>query len=313
MSSRIQLDALRADSPLGFLAAVGVLRLTTEELGLSAPRLGWPEGLGGPAVLTVDASVDVDGLADALFTLVEDCRAHDRLVPFLDGFPLNTRGSSGSDPMRSLSMEHGRDLAGQAWSEPLVGRWLHALVATGAPEGDALPLSQLLQAGPGTVWVERTIRGVLEAITTPTALVHALTNWRRVDSIGAYLDARADVSAARAQASRGTAAKYGEPGASWLAIMSLPTLATRTTEHGRVTVGWRRALRRTYFRYPVWSGALSLAGVEAIVDHPAIALATRQRNRADLAALGVVAVMESERLVAGKYNGPLAEPVNLVG
>lgn len=310
--SEITLDALRADTPLGFLAAVGVLRLATDELSLPTPRLGWPGGAGGPAVLSVDGDLDINGLAGSLYALVEDCRATDRLVPGLDGFPPNTKASSGSDPMRSLSLGDTRDQCRQAWDDPILARWIPAMIAVGSHDDGAVPLSQLLTVGPGTVWVERTMRGLLDEIGDAEVLRHALMSWRRVDSIGAYLDVRADVSAARAHASKGAAAKYGEPGASWLALMSLPMLPSRATPRGRVTVGWRRVPGRTYFRYPVWNHLLPLAAVEVLVDHPAVALATRSSRRDDLANLGVVAVMESERLIAGNYNGPLGEPEDLM-
>lgn len=306
--TKLRLEALRPTSALGFLAGVGVLRLATEELSLANPRLAWPDGLLGPAVLSVDQPLTVEDLAGSLFTLVDGCKASGQLVPELRGFPPNTQAASGSDPMRSLSLHDGRVLAEQTMDDGRLDRWLTALVAPAAPSDGQLELSQFLTVGPGTVWVERTLRSLLDAIGDAEAIANALLSWSRADSIGAYLDSRADVDAARAQQVRGSAHKYGEPAASWLALMALPAVPTRATTTGRTTVGWRRVPGTTYFRYPVWTQPADLPTVRVLLDHPVV---RRPRND-QAAALGVVSIMESKRLRSGNYNGPLAEPVDIL-
>src|SRR6266436_9752890 len=52
--STFELTGLRGGNPLGFLAAVGVLRLSAEHLRLRNPRLSWNDQQYWSARLTVD-------------------------------------------------------------------------------------------------------------------------------------------------------------------------------------------------------------------------------------------------------------------
>ncbi|MDY0810572.1 hypothetical protein [Kitasatospora purpeofusca] len=61
---QLELPALRADDPLGFLAALGILELTTTAL-TTKPRLHW-NGPAGPAVLTTDQPLTLDTLTNLL-------------------------------------------------------------------------------------------------------------------------------------------------------------------------------------------------------------------------------------------------------
>ncbi|MGW4812517.1 type I-G CRISPR-associated protein, Cas3-extension family [Kitasatospora cineracea] len=63
---QLELPALHADDPLGFLAALGILELTTATL-TAKPRLHW-NGPAGPAVLTTDQPLTLDTLTDLLTT-----------------------------------------------------------------------------------------------------------------------------------------------------------------------------------------------------------------------------------------------------
>ncbi|MFE4972886.1 hypothetical protein ACFRAR_12315 [Kitasatospora sp. NPDC056651] len=63
---QLELPALRSDDPLGFLAALGILELTTATLP-TEPYLHW-KGPAGAAVLTTDQPLTLDTLTELLTT-----------------------------------------------------------------------------------------------------------------------------------------------------------------------------------------------------------------------------------------------------
>lgn len=310
----LRLRALPADSVLGFLAAVGTLRLVTEELDDSAATLCWPDGPFSAASLQSDFG-SIESLVDALAGLVERTKSAGQLFPEVDGFPPVGDTETSADPTSRLSLEDGRGLAISGRRSTALLRWGQATVSMVPPidrrTGDAgfLEKSRFLRAGPGTVWVPRTLAPVLE-LTTPTTLREAFDGWRRTDGfIGAYLDHRADVDKATGQGKR-DAPKRGVPGATFLALMSLPLFPVRSPDRfASETVGWvsARSVPKG-FQWPVWSDPLGLASIAALVDHPEVADVSGvpgQRGRR-LEALRVVALFRSLRISAGNNDAAMA-------
>ena len=83
--TQLNLPALQADSVLGFLATLGIVRLLTEEVGVPC-RLGWPGGPYSGAMLDAPFD-DLDALASVLTDVVAAMVAGGRLLPGVDGFP----------------------------------------------------------------------------------------------------------------------------------------------------------------------------------------------------------------------------------
>lgn len=315
--SEIELSALRGNDVLGFLAALGTLRLCSDDLGDTSATLAWPEGSWAPAVLCTTAATSTAELAGRLFDVVEQTRASGQLLAHVDGLPIASQGAT--DPMnRRLSVADGRRLAMTAndmGSSPAFGQWLRALVATSGlePHKDdasrqALVLSPVFDVGPGTVHVCRTLGAALAEIASRDTITCGLTRWRRTNTIGAYLDHRADREKAAGQDPRtDNYPKHGEPGATWLALMSTPLFDLRATDRGdAATVGWLTRPRR--FSWPVWTATLTVSAVSALLDHPSVrAVGARRGNAADgrLGALSVTAMFEAERRMAGNYAAAL--------
>ncbi len=310
--SEIELTALRGSDLLGFLAALGVLRLCTEELALAETALGWPDGPDSPARLSLpaaDAPATVEQLAERVREIASACHEREQLFPEVEGLPPRLEDTK-TDPMSRLRMV---DSIGYATTARLnadraLANWLRATV--GAVEMDGvLPRSQFFRAGPGTVWIERTMGKALEYARQDGVIEHGLRAWRRAQMIGAYLDHRADASAAR-----GTPAN-GEPGATWLALMGMPLLPVRTLGPDQCeTVGWTTPGRgaRKGFHWPVWSEPMTVHGVRALLDHPDVeAIARRSPRARPLSSLSISAVFRSERLPAGNYSGAMSAPTRV--
>ena len=314
----IRLPALHADNALGFLAAVGTLRLVAQDLGDREARLGWPDGPYEGGALDSRFST-VDELVVAIDSIVSAMNDTGQLLPGVTGFP--PRGeSSGSDPTSGFSIADGRGMAASALSNPGLATWCQAVVGLVPPidrktrEAGSLERNRFLRAGPGTVWVPRTLTSVL-ALTSPLTLHEAFIGWRRHEGfIGAYLDHRADVDKATGQAKKAPP-KRGVPGATFLALMSLPVFPVRSPGPFLAeTVGWSST--RTVpkgFLWPVWAEMLEIAAISALVDHPEVArtAADPRQDGLRLEGLGLTAVFRSRRISAGNNDAAVSPPTAL--
>ena len=321
----VALPALRGSDLLGFLAALGVLRLVTEELDCPSATLSWPNGPWNGAVLGGTPWATSDAVAEAIAAVAAEMRSVGALLPGVPGFPIRSESSTGADPMRSLSFADGRGLSTTAVDEPTeeaLARWINAIVATDtiieSKGGTVLARSRFFGAGPGTVWIERTLSKALDG-ADPVSLQSALVAWRRVDSVGAYLDHRADRDDALGQSSlKKPLAKYGEPGATWLALMALPLFTSRSPEPGVVeTAAWTHPRRlRKGVHWATWARPLGLDAVRSVVDHPVLAQAARERPLSGrthglLAGLGISAVFRSVRMSSANSDAAMSAPTQL--
>jgi hypothetical protein len=313
----IELPALRADSALGFLAALGALRLVVEELGDDTATVSWPDGPYSAAVLATERIDSVESFAAAINEVVASMRSNKQLLPTVTGFPPSGEGGS-VDPTSNYSAEDGRGLASSARDDERLSRWISATVAL-SPTIDRktrlpgnLEKNRFLKAGPGTVWVPRTLAGLLKSMTS-TSVIEAFLGWRRTDDfIGGYFENRADIEAATGQAARAPK-KRGVPGATFLAFMALPLVPVRTPGlFATETVGWSQSPKVPKgFCWPVWADQLGLAAIRGLLDHPAIAMFVRTGSASRLEGLGVSAVFRSVRIAAGNNDAALA-PATLI-
>lgn len=316
--TRLSFPALTADSVLGFLAALGTLRLLTQELNDPDARLGWPSGPYAGAEVLSERFSTIEELADAIGAIVDGMKAAKQLLPGVIGFP-PTGDDSTSDPTGKLTLADSRGLASS--HDPGLARWLQAVVAMVPPMdrktglAGTLEKGRFLKAGPGTVWVPRTLAGVLNVLD-PTSIIEAFSGWRRRDGfIGAYLDQRADIESATGQGSK-SPPKRGVPGATFLALMALPLVPSRTPgQFATETVGWSASRKIPKgFAWPVWSAPMSIDSVTALLDHPLVAKAVRENDESSkdrLQALGLSAVFRSVRVGAGNNDAAMA-PASVV-
>lgn len=311
-NATVEMPALIGTDPMGFLAALGVLRLVTTELGWPA-TLCWPSGPRNGAVLGgCPAGCTIDGVVDAIVDVASATKEAGRLIPGVDGFPPAKETSAGSDPIKDLTFRERSGLASTSHDRsPSFGEWLVASVALGAREElDARDrLTAAFVRPTGQVTFDRSLKGGLEGVTQDR-IREALVEWVRVDGVtGNYFDQRAVRDEFVGTHTKGSMKNAGVPGAAWLALMALPYLPVRTPLSGKAaTVGFqRRQGKPTRMVWPVWSRPLTSAAVGVLLDHslltridvvPSDPKEARRRswgNAKALRALGVTAVFSSER------------------
>lgn len=306
--NEIELPALRGDRIVGYLAALGVLQLVCDQLDDRSATLSWPRGGRRGAMLCTSAAGDPVGLADALFGVVTAMRARGRLIPDVDGLPL--RGEK-SDPMNSLSFDDGRGLALTHQRDNRASEWLASMVNLSAPGGGGQTVrSRWWAVGPGPVTIAGSLSKSIEIVESDAALLSALSEWRRHDWVGGYLDVGADTGKERIAGTRKRdETKAAVIGATWLALLATRWFTERAVRHDRSeTVGWRVIERRSTFRYPVWPMSLDATAVRVLLDHP---LVHSDRRMSELTPLGVTEVWQATRLRAGKNNTAVTHPTQV--
>jgi hypothetical protein len=289
----VQLPALDGREPLGFLAALGALRL------LDGARLSFNPTT---AIATLHGPYgSVHEIAAAL-TAVLDSIADGAAIPGVPaGFPRPMQ-RTGSDPTRVARDRFpalARDIAGS----PDGPRWLSSLITDLVVDDKGLVACTPYMAPSGKQSVYTFFAKPLEATrTTPDRILEALTGWRRLDNFsGEYLDHR--VLSSAADHPSGTSTEAGVPGATWLATMALPLL--RVTGSGTGTkataTGWHHVPGRhaPVMVWPLWRNPLSPAAVETLLQHPALrpqqAANNLHLNPAPLTELGIFHVAAAER------------------
>lgn len=307
----LALPALDGRTPLGWLAALGTLRLVTRHLPAGprpSARLAWSPD--NATALLVDAHDSVDALATDLLTVAA-------AIPIdgaLPGLPPNLPPpGEAPDKLRLPRREFANHITGlltTATDRDEAEAWLSSLATDLAIDDKGRAAITLWAAPSGKQSMRTMLDKPLDRVRKqPDVIREALVSWRRYPEVtGEYLDIRAQFDAA--DAADGKARMRGVPGATWLALMAFPLFRTTAAGSRQTTSGWagRRAV------WPLWSHPMDLAGARCLIHHPLViddSPTDRHRTNA-LATLSVFRMCAAERVRSpgSKSSGVLA-PVEL--
>jgi CRISPR-associated endonuclease/helicase Cas3 len=315
----VALPALDGLDPLGFLAALGVLRLL--DYGGVDARLSFDPTLATARLTGVE---DVDEVVGHLVALVEELPEGGLMVGLPPALvPPAASSAEFSDPGR-ISHERFAEFAAQATSADerawIRALWTDLAVSEEKPKRCAFTP---FYAPTGRQTLRTAFQKPAQLVTAePDRLLRdALVAWRRVDGFtGENLDFRAVRGAA--DQPDGQATMSGVPGATWLALSAIPLfpMGGNGLEARTLRWHWLRfaavGRRRLAFSWPIWRAPLDLDAVRALLAHRAVDSAAQcaaDRSEGDLAvrrqlqALGVerVAVAHRRQLPGGKAAGVL--------
>jgi hypothetical protein len=326
----LALPALRSDDPLGFLAAIGLVEVCTSCLGMPV-KLSW-EGLGGQAILTGEEGLTLEELAGLLAAEAGHWLLAGRLAPPdephfiaapLSDIERKARREGGQtvtlDPMRlSLAAATARFEAqsdAELHGDAVGARWLVGLVCQLGREqnGDLRELTPLY-ARTGRQNLHQMYGKYLASVANrPQALREALVSWRRDPGyLGVNLDARAIRDAAFS--TEGKPENADVPGATWLALMSVPFFPLSGDGTHPFAVGWLSARpggRPRDLCWPVWRIPLDRTAISVLLAHPLVRAAANKKRPSRLSRLsqlGVEAVLRSSRATLTNSDGPLQAP-----
>lgn len=263
----LPLPALDGHSPLGFLAALGVLHLVTQHTGHPA-RLAWSPTTG--AAELHDTHTTIDDLTDDLTAIVNSI-PDGGVLPGVDASFPPSGGAMGRLRLTRPELAEYATLAIDRYGD-IAERWLASLVTDLSIDKERHGAISLFTAPSG----QQSMRSMLtfplhELRKYPSAMREALVAWRRYPGVtGEYLDHR--VLHDKVDTADGKSAERGVPGATWLALMSYPMMHTTSLGRGPITTCWQDLGRRGGRRmiYPLWSTPLDSAAVQALLSHPVL-------------------------------------------
>ncbi|MCP2340168.1 type I-G CRISPR-associated protein, Cas3-extension family [Actinomadura rupiterrae] len=301
----VELPALNGTDPLGFLAALGLLRVLTSEHA-EPVALSFSDTTGR-AILHSDLA-STHQIAETLGKIVQRAGPDTAIVGVDDRFPLRRPSQSAvraseqsggeKDPMRVPRDQYPQLAAKVAELGDEASRWLNHLVTDLAVDGKGQAALTPYCAPAGKQSLRSFFATPLQAVRAEPAHLHeALSAWRRVDNFtGEYLDYRVIRDAA--DHPHGKSTEAGVPGATWLATQALRLLRL-TGDGDRVTATlWHRHNRRPVMIWPLWAQPLNQTATQALLEHPALAPAPTANltvAKEPLRQLGVFTVAAAER------------------
>lgn len=263
----LPLPALDGHTPLGFLAALGILDLLTHHTAHPA-RLAWSSATGTAELHNAHARID-DLVAE--LSGIIDSIPDGGVLPGVDpSFPPPGEAPDRLRLTRPLHTEYAAQVS--ARDGDTAERWLASLVTDLSVDDQQRVDISMFTAPSGKQSMRTMLAKPLSFLRrNPHVLRESLIAWRRYPGVtGEYLDHRVLHDAA--DAADGRSAERGVPGATWLALMSYPMLHTTSLGRDPITTCWQDLGRQGGRRmiYPLWSAALDPAAVRALLSHPVL-------------------------------------------
>lgn len=324
----LSLPGLKGSEPIGFLAALGLLRVLSCRGSFGNVRLAWADDAASSAVLHAERECDEGRL---IADLLEHMRGRAALPVFAGVMPSGAMigGKAWDDvkvPLADFATMLRGVRAGGRESADFYAALGTELVKVG--NKDAVKPSALHMTSGQQAFLEllRELARSLDADEPdhPDAssapadafreavfarTVEGETGWRAADKFSSMgLDpAREAVYALTATAPTKTGARSTRA-AVWLAVEALPLFPVAPIRGRLHTRGFGRRDETTTFRWPLWDRALSVDAVRTAVGVPGI---VDDHSPEGLSALGIRAVMESERITIGQGYGQLRPAVRV--
>lgn len=318
MTTTVELPALDGRDPLGFLAALGLLNIISEEERRGS-CLSFSD-TSGCAILHSDLT-STESVASVLADIVYRAGDDTAIVGVDDRFPLRKQGRATAlatgagqgDPMRVPREQYPDLLARVAEMGEDAVRWLCVLVTDFGVDRQGRAALTPYCAPSGQQSLRTFFATPLQAVRHgPETLREALEGWRRVDKFtGEYLDHRVIRDAAHHP--EGKSVEAGVPGATWLATQAL--LLFRLTGDGtRATATlWHQLDNRPVMVWPLWNRPLDTAAVQTLLEHPALSPRSASGlsvTRRTLETMGVFTVAAAERQpIEGRKSAGVLAPV----
>jgi hypothetical protein len=308
----VELSGLDGSNPLGFLAAVGLLRWLVEEHGYSEARLWFRPG---DWRARLEGSPDMDSLVDAVATdAARWCRT--AALSFRYEVARGKEARQVAD-LKPPPQEYRR------WLEELrqkVDRTSLAFAAGYASEGgldrSGMIKPTALHFTAGQQQFLGAVREIAESLTADDVREALSGPWRYARDVKSL---SWDASVSRDYALRyGNPAKeirQGNPGADWLAFHALPLIPVMALGGQAATAGVGGGWKTGHFRWPLWERPAGLGTVRSLLVSRDLEQWTPSHRR--LVGVTVVFASAISRSDQGGYGafGPahLATPDDAVG
>ncbi|MCX7700485.1 MAG: hypothetical protein N2039_06375 [Gemmataceae bacterium] len=286
------LPGLDGTNPLGFLAALGVLRILT--LRGHSPKMRWTQsgGVWRPAISGLPSqlpSLETE-LHDALASLDHSAWSISKKLPF----------------EANIFRNHVKD---GVWKASVRDRQLVDLLASFGAEffeddGGAFEETELCMVRSGDAAGQGMIaygRRIIET-SEPNHIKKAIeANWLNSDDKCALrLDPGEDKPYGLQWQNPSSVGAMSEKGANCLALLALPCFPVIPTHREAKTVGFGlRQPKQSSFTWPIWDCSLNLNVVCSILALDELQRPMPERSR--LNSMGIAAVYRCDRVMTSKY------------
>jgi hypothetical protein len=297
MSNEIELTGLDGSNPLGFLAALGALRLLHYARPESNVTMGWKRsGCAWRPIVCADTDLIADTIVNTLYETLGRGESGKGRHPFL------AIGKNLSVPPRQFA-EHARLCVGAANAHDR--RWADYVTSFGSEvlvhnELDRINYTEFcFISGSGHQNYLETIQKLLGSVKERHLREAIFGNWTYSDK---RLSMRWDPADERQHAYRWSAPSDEAPmtvwGANLLAAEGSSLYPTVPTASGCPTTGFRRQRRQTDFTWPIWEAAITLEVVRSLIAWGE--LLEDQVNATLLKHHGVAAAFRSRKVKIGE-------------
>jgi len=247
------LKGLAASSPIGFLAALGMLRVLTQDRNRDV-RIGWREGY---------AVIQGLDLETAVAELMANMSGRDKAPEF-----------NWADSPRKIAPEAYRaaclGMDGNERAQGFMAGW-----ATDGVIRNGFIAATRMDMTAGQQKLLKSLRALAAKITRQH-LTHALIGGAYEEQSSFGLDPLAVRSHAHENKSPTKSKPPGKPGLIWLAFESIPMHPVfPVSGQNAYTTGWRHDASGCDYVWPIWDGALTLEEVYYLRTLPIDALARR--------------------------------------
>jgi hypothetical protein len=314
--SDITLPGLKGNEPIGFLAALGLLRVCCTRPGLGSPKLGWEAEGGRAALLVTESDCDSDRLIDELLAHMRDRHTW----PSFSGRAPD--GSVvGSDDWDDIKVEPRlfADLLcvtrPYAWKDRQAADFLSALGSevVSAQNSDLLKPSALHMTSGQQKFLE-TIRSLAASLDPSRRQARGIQgagdafrealfeDWQYRDAFSSlgYDPITEAIYSLTAAAPTDTGPRSTRA-AVWLAVEALPLFPCFPVARRLHTRGFDQTASR--FRWPAWKQPVGLPAVRTLLGLQD--LYATKLEPARLRAYGITAVFGCDRVTIGKGYGQL--------
>lgn len=304
---RIDLIGPEGSNPLGFLTALGTLRVLTLIKPEAAWKLGWGVESGGwrPFLESSESDLEPQGLCD----LLADWLAEPPQAALLHQECLGDNLTIAPSRFSAIAQHFLRRIVEDASDGQVAVDFLAAFGTDAAHQPHSKDRSLMqdtalrTMSGAGHQHFIKFMREIIA--NTDAGHLHStlFEPWAYRDE-GRGMNLRWDPIDDRRYAMRwknpSSDAAVSMRGANRLAIEALPLFPTAPQGNDLATTGFRRH-RGTFWSWPVWTSALELEVVRSALQITAVSDLSREAPQADLKRRGIAAVYRSERITVGKF------------
>ncbi|MCL5881411.1 MAG: hypothetical protein M1592_02365 [Candidatus Thermoplasmatota archaeon] len=289
MVNELELSGIIGSTPIGFMAALGIIRICTMDDRAGTARISWKQNDDWVAVLNTDAGLSEDDLISSIFSFMQ---AEKQSFFHMDDVRMEP------DKFKGYALELINSATYSVRSKADYWTAFGTELIVDKSKGLIKPSSFYMSTGKQKFLGK--VKKSMERITKARIHEALFEPWKYDDSHELAMGwdpSTHRIHALRKKDPSSDDSNLCESAAEWLAYESLPMFPTVVGKDGRVATS---GFSDTYFTWPIWNVPVELDTVRTLILSREI-FDESVRNR--IAARGVAAIYRSRRFEFSKGYG----------